>query len=255
MTLRGLVFSLLVFVFGAAGFASARQPDSQVTHYQCRHPLLGTLATVELAVKPLPGQRLQIELSGQASGVAALVDGHRLQRYTSIVQLNGQQCPVTVSHQRLTDIDYDQRRIQYGWLLTFSELNKVIMERLWGGQVVERRSAQVDSPFLGDFLSVLLAFQQHDQPLMVSQRFDYACFSLNGMDRMTVDVEEVEPGSPETSQTLWRCRITSALGCLPGHCDSLLLWCDDSRQIVKARVPFWWGLGSLNIVRSVEADD
>ena len=255
MIFRGLIFSLLLFVFGAAGFASSRQPDSQVTRYQCRHPLLGTLATVQLAVIPLTGQRLQIELSGQASGVAALVDGHRLQRYTSIVQLNGQQSPVTLSHQRLTDIDHDQQRIQYGWLLTFSEINKVVMERLWEGRVVESRSSRVEPPFLGDFLSVLLAFQQQDQPLMVSQRFDYACFTLDGMDHVTVDVDEVEPGSSEDSPQLWRCRITSALGCLPGHCDSLLLWCDDSRQIVKARVPFWWGLGSLNIVRRVEADD
>ncbi len=249
---RFLFFVILWIVVCSDVFAGN---DAIVTErYRCQHLLFGTLGDLSLETRCIDGQRLQVELAGDALGMMALLDGNRRQCYTSMLQHDNQGRVVTLSHRQSTQIDSRGRRIQYGWVATFDKGGRVTARRLWGGDIVETRDFQIPANCYGDFLSVLYAFQHQNEPLQMAQVFRYPFFTVQGMGRIVVRVEGVEVQEPmASSETLWRCRITSAAGRLPGRCSSLTVWCDDRRRVVKAEAPFWWGLGTVVIQRISES--
>ncbi|WP_316347051.1 DUF3108 domain-containing protein [Desulfuromonas acetoxidans] len=250
-----LLRSLLVVVWiVSCSQAFAAGDATLVERYRCQHFLLGTLGELSLETCTLDGQRMQIELAGDALGMMALLDGNRQQCYTSMIQYDSDGRVVTLSHRQSTHIDSRGRRIQYGWSTLFDEEGRVTARRHWGGEVVETRKFQIPANCYGDFLSVLYAFQHQDGPLRVAQEYRYPFFTLQGMGRIVVQVEGVESLERAASPgVLWRCRITSADGRLPGNSTSLTVWCDDQRRVVKAEAPFLWGLGKVVIQRISES--
>lgn len=253
MSSRAL-FSVWLLVLSICSPAVAAQDSAQVFHYHCEHFLLGSLGELTLEIQALDEERTQISVTGEALGMMALLDGNRQQHYVSIVRSDRAHQIVPLRHQQLTHIDSRGRRIHYGWLLTFTGL-QVTAQRLWGGQVVESHVTELPAGAYGDLLSILLAFQRSAEPLSVAQVFTYSLFTLQGIGQIDVRVEACEEQQDLLGSTgrLWRCRVTSSGGRLPGNCSALTLWCDDHRQVVKAEAPFVWGLGTVVIRKTSES--
>nr|WP_320115512.1 hypothetical protein [uncultured Desulfuromonas sp.] len=253
-----MIFQRALFVVFAwiiaCSQAFAGNGANAVERYRCSHILFGILGELTLETRFLDSQRVQIELAGDALGMMAVLDGNRQQHYLSILHQDNQGRFATLAHRRSTQINSRGRRIQYGWLMTFDDGGHVNAHRVWGGEVVETRLCQIPADCYGDFLSVLYVFQHHDEPLQVSHVYRYPFFALQGVGRLEVRVEDVEAQEPGASHgALWRCRITSASGCLPGNCTSLTVWCDEQRRVIKAEVPFLWGLGTVVIQKISES--
>jgi hypothetical protein len=222
--------------------------------YRCDHLLLGTLGELQLETRYQDDGKIVVRLSGDALGLAALLDGHRHHDYETVLARQPDGQLQTLSHQRITHIDSRGRRIQYGWRLTFSQESRVLAERLWGGEVVETRHHRAQTPCYGDFLSVLIAFQDCSDALRVGERMDYTFFTMDGPAKIRVDVVDREMVSiAGEAKPVWRCNIASPSGRLPGGYRSMVLWCNETRQVVKGRGAMMWGFGSLNVRQAGEA--
>ena len=229
------VFSALFFLLSICTVSCADDGYSRIVRYRCEHFLLGSLGELTLEILPLTEGRME------------LLDGNRQQRYVSILRSDPERHIVPLSYQQLTHLDSHGRRIHYGWTLTFDG-DRVTANRMWGGVVVESHTGNIPAGVYGDFLSILFAFQTQSEPLTLAEVTRYSLFTPQGIGRIVVTVEAYEQPSH-----MWRCRITSPGGRLPGGYAALTAWCDADRRIVKAEAPFLWGLGTVTVRKISES--
>lgn len=247
-----------IVVGGGWAFSVASSPRSSGLHlsYICEYLWFSPIAELELIVEPHVNGQQRVVLQGQAQGIAAWMDGHRQQRYESLIDIDDSGQLTTLYHQRLTRIDSRGRRIEYGWRWNFAHQSSTVnAQRLWGGKVVETFQQRRSDDCYGDVLSVFLAFKRDSKPLNPGERYVYKLFRDQGEVELEVVVEEREAvsGLGQHGELFWRCKVSCDADIFPAGCSELVLWCDEQRLPVRGRVSRFAGLGTVTATLEMEA--